>query len=595
MSGNNKLNLLVQFTGVDKLSQNIRNIVGAAGKGSEAIDDMRRDVRLMEKDLAKVHRTLAKGGSPNGGLIMAERELSEAIARTNREIDRQQRRLDRVANLKSKAANVGSTMGKAGAFALASITAPAAVVLHSIDNVAERARDLQNAANVAGMMYVPFQRNAYAARTVGIEFDKYGDILKDTQDKIGDFSANGGGEMKDFFDNVGKKVGVTAKDFKNLSGADALQLYHNSLVKAGVSQKEMVFYMEAIGDEASALLPLLANNGAKMSELGANAAIISPEDAAELQRYTDAQKRLGDATLNLQLAMSKAGLIDIMVWITDKGSAAAQWFGTFSPAVQKAAVMFGLVAAVAGPVLIFFGAVASAVSTLAPVFGVLATGVGAMVGGIGTAFSIVGGAIATVVGVVGAVPLLIAAAVAAVGVAAYMIYTHWDQVKSALSGGITWLKGVFSALPGWMRNVGVMMMQGLLAALNPALLVARLINVAKSGVTAFKNYFGIKSPSRLFMEMGGHINDGLGIGLEKGQGRPVRAVGRMAGAVAGASALALSPAARGAPSPSKGGDEYHFHISQQPGEDSEAFARRTVDLLRDDSEAKRRRGFGDDF
>lgn len=595
MSGNNKLNLLVQFTGVDKLSQNIRNIVGAAGKGSEAIDDMRRDVRLMEKDLAKVHRTLAKGGSQNGGLIMAERELSEAIARTNHEIDRQQRRLDRVASFKTKASNAGSAMGKAGAFALASITAPAAVVLNSIDNVAERALGLKNAANVAGMMYVPFQRNAYAARSVGIEYDKYGDILKDTQDKMGEFINTGGGEMKDFFEKIGPKAKVTAKDFKNLSGADALQLYHDSLVKAGLSQKEMVFYMEAIGDESSALLPLLANNGAKMKEMGANAAIISPEDAEELKRYTDAQKRLGDATLNLQLAISRAGLVDLMIWITDKGSAAAQWFGTFSPAVQKAAVVFGMIAAIAGPVLIFFGAVASAVGTLAPVFVTVGTGIGAIVGGIGTVFSALAPAISAVVGVVGAVPLLIAAAVAAVGVAAYMIYTHWDQVKSALSGGIAWLKGAFNALPGWMRSVGAMMMQGLIMALNPALLVTRLISVARTGVTAFKNYFGIKSPSRLFMEMGGHINDGLGIGLEKGQGRPVRAVGRMAGAVAGASALALSPGARATPAAQKGGDEYHLHITQQPGEDSEAFARRTVDLLRDDSEGKRRRGFEDDF
>lgn len=647
MSGNNKLNLLVQFTGVDKLSQNIRNIVGAAGKGSEAIDDMRRDVRLMEKDLAKVHRTLAKGGSQNGGLIMAERELSEAIARTNHEIDRQQRRLDRVANVRSRAAGMAEGLGKAGAFATASITVPLGLVAGSMDNLAERSRGLRNAASVAGMGFEQFQRDAHAASTLGIEYDKFGDILKDTQDKIGDFTANGGGEMKDFFDNVGKKVGITAKNFKDLSGADALQLYYNSLVKAGVSHKEMVFYMEAIADEGSGLIPILKNNGAALKELGSKAAVISDSDAAGLEQYNQAQTRLETSTTRLGIAFAKSGLIDMMTWLSDKGAAAANWFGSFSPTAQRAAVLLGLVAAVAGPVLIFFGAMASAAAALTPIIATVAGVMGGMTAATAVAAAPLIAIVAAVAGaayliytnwsaisgffsgvwtsistavtsnwttirnvLLGALVVFMPLVAAAVYVAS-LIYRNWDSISNATMSMVSKVAGIvapfiqpFMTIIAYLAGLGskffgfgVDIVGGLINGIvsMTGSVIKAIINLAAGIGGKFASLLGIRSPSRLFMEMGGHINDGLGIGIDKGQGRPVRAVSRMAGAVAGASALALSPGARAVPAAQKGGNEYHFHITQQPGEDSEAFARRTADLLRDDSEGKRRRAFEDDF
>lgn len=266
----------------------------------------------------------------------------------------------------------------------------------------------------------------------------------------------------------------------------------------------------------------------------------------------------------------------------------ASSFGTFAqahPALTKFAVGFMAVLGVLGPVLIGVAAVASAVGTLAP-----------MILGIGGAFMaalpVVGGAIGALVSVIGLPLLAVVAAVAGVG---YLVYSNWAKIQSVLIGGIRWLKSSFAALPAWMQNIGTMMMHGLLIALNPALLVSKLLSVAKSGLTAFKNYFGIHSPSRLFMEMGGHINEGLGLGLERGQGRPVRAVGRMASAVAGAGAMALAPAAapaRGAP-PARA--EYHFHITQMPGENSEALARRLADLVKKAHDDERRRDMGDDF
>lgn len=129
-----------------------------------------------------------------------------------------------------------------------------------------------------------FQRWAYAAKTAGVEQDKLADILKDVQDKVGDFLSTGGGELADFFQRIAPRVGVTAEQFRNLSGPDALQLYVSSLEKANLSQSEMTFYLEAIADDGALLLPLLRNNGKAMAELGNEAERLGKIIGADLVR-----------------------------------------------------------------------------------------------------------------------------------------------------------------------------------------------------------------------------------------------------------------------------------------------------------------------
>lgn len=112
---------------------------------------------------------------------------------------------------------------------------------------------------------------AFASKTVGIEQDKLADILKDVNDKFGDYFATGAGPLADFFENIAPKVGVTAKAFQGLSSDQALGLYVKTLQEAGVNQQELTFYMEAIASDATALAPLLLNNAEAMTELGARA------------------------------------------------------------------------------------------------------------------------------------------------------------------------------------------------------------------------------------------------------------------------------------------------------------------------------------
>ncbi|MGG8127432.1 hypothetical protein PGO33_22600 [Klebsiella aerogenes] len=91
--------------------------------------------------------------------------------------------------------------------------------------------------------------------------------MKDVNDKVGDFLSTGGGELQDFFKTIAPKVGVTAEQFKNLSGPAAMQLYVDTLQKANVSQAQMTFYMEAIANDATALIPMFQNGGKAISEM----------------------------------------------------------------------------------------------------------------------------------------------------------------------------------------------------------------------------------------------------------------------------------------------------------------------------------------
>ena len=173
------------------------------------------------------------------------------------------------------------------AIGAAAAAAGAAVVAMS-NAAAESAREIKNLSRVAGVGTTTFQKMAFASKTVGVEQDKLSDILKDTSDKVGDFLATGAGPMADFFENIAPQVGITADEFRNLSGPQALQKYVNALEKANVSQNEMTFYMEAIASDASMLTPLLKDGGAAMATLGDEAekagAVLSEMDISKLDQ-----------------------------------------------------------------------------------------------------------------------------------------------------------------------------------------------------------------------------------------------------------------------------------------------------------------------
>ena len=180
--------------------------------------------------------------------------------------------MDRAAkSAKKRAEEIDKALSTIGTAAATAGAAAAGALALLVNQTMNSAREIERQAQISNASADAFQTMAYGARTVGIEQDKLSDILKDVNDRVGDFLSTGGGPMKDFFEQIAPKVGVTADQFARLSGPEALQLYVSSLEKAGVSQQEMTFYLEAMASDTTALIPLLSSGGREMAALGEEA------------------------------------------------------------------------------------------------------------------------------------------------------------------------------------------------------------------------------------------------------------------------------------------------------------------------------------
>lgn len=229
-----------------------------------------------------------------------------------------------------------------------------------------QAAEIENLSRLANATPVVFQEWAAGAKSVGIEQDKLSDILKDTNDKVGNFISTGGGELKDFFENIAPKVGVTAEQFRALSGPDALQLYVDSLQKAGLNQAQMTFYMEAIADEATALLPLLRDGGAGMAEYARKAqavgAIMDDDMLASLRRGKVALSDMSLAVRGMKNTIG-AQAVPVIEMLSAAVTTAAQFFREHAGIIVT--VMQTLAGTAAVVATIFAGRYAVAIGTTA--------------------------------------------------------------------------------------------------------------------------------------------------------------------------------------------------------------------------------------
>ncbi|MBU2342227.1 MAG: hypothetical protein KKE77_13420, partial [Alphaproteobacteria bacterium] len=196
--------------------------------------------------------------------------------------------------------------------------------------------------------------------------------------------------------------------------------------------------------------------------------------------------------------------------------------------------------------------------------------------------------------------LLIAGIVVAVGLLAYAVYSNWDKIRAGFSAGWAYVTDLLSGAANWMGSIGRQMMNGLLSAIDPMALGGRLVNMARNGITQFKNYLGIKSPSRVFMEMGGHVAGGLALGIDRRGPTAMASARRLAAGVAGAAALGT-----GAPLAAGGGGSmggvggapvYQITVNVPAGAEADSIAaavRREVEAIERRRAAVDRSRFGD--
>ena len=248
------------------------------------------------------------------------------------------------AALKQGSVQLRKSVNDWGKWAAAAVAASAAVASAVVKSQLSSIKEIKNLADASNTSVAEFQRGAFAADTVGISMEKYGDILKDVTERVGEFSSIGSGPMIDFFENVAPKVGVTADMFKELSGQDALGLYVKSLEDANLSQQQMTFYLETIASDSVRLLPLLQNNSEAMKEQAKRAKELGVGlDDIDVAQAMAAEKALSDASVEMDAALKKA-TVAIAPFITE----ILKQFGETNTTVEDFAVIIGDVMDYAG-------------------------------------------------------------------------------------------------------------------------------------------------------------------------------------------------------------------------------------------------------
>ena len=145
------------------------------------------------------------------------------------------------------------------------------------------------------------------AKGINVSAEQVGDIFKDVTEKIGDFTATGGGEAKDIFDRLPIKV-------EELAGLGADQVLLKIAAAAekvsDISLQEKTFLFESLANDASKLLPLLENNAQKLRDVDAAAravgAIMSPAQIATLD---EAKTKMAGIKLGLQGIRNEVGTL----------------------------------------------------------------------------------------------------------------------------------------------------------------------------------------------------------------------------------------------------------------------------------------------
>lgn len=197
--------------------------------------------------------------------------------------------------------------------------------------------------------------------------------------------------------------------------------------------------------------------------------------------------------------------------------------------------------------------------------------------------------------------------VAVLGVAGYMIYKHWDTIMAAVGKGVDWVQGKWASFQTWLggavtwfvnlharfNEAGQRIMQGLWEGISSRVAAIKnlITGIAGSVVGWFKNILGIKSPSRVFMGLGGQLGAGLALGIAQSQGAAAMATRSLADEVIAAPRLELPAPAAGAGRSARFGD-VNITIKAAPGQSPQDIAEEVKRIL---DELSRRGGGGSSF
>jgi hypothetical protein len=170
----------------------------------------------------------------------------------------------------SNFARMGKSFVNISATAVATMAAAATAISTMVVASAKSTRELDILAKQAKLTGDDFRSLSFATRQYGVDADQIADISKDVADRVGEFAAVGTGAFQDFVDVVGltKQEALTLADqFQYMSSDQILGQMVGMMEEANATGSQMTFVMESMGNDASRLIPLFADQAKELNRL----------------------------------------------------------------------------------------------------------------------------------------------------------------------------------------------------------------------------------------------------------------------------------------------------------------------------------------
>lgn len=206
--------------------------------------------------------------------------------------------------LKGSLTKMKDFLASYGAIAATAVAGATTAIIAMADTMAKHNSELERFAYLSQTSVAEFQKMAVGAQMMGIEAEKLSDIMKDWNERFGDFLTAGSGPLVDFMEQVAVKTEKgadgamkLAKELSKLSGPESMGLFVKKMEEANLSQDQMSFLMESMASDSTLLLPLLKNNAEGMrlwGEAAERAGILMDEKTLKASRELQVQTKMLD-------------------------------------------------------------------------------------------------------------------------------------------------------------------------------------------------------------------------------------------------------------------------------------------------------------
>jgi TP901 family phage tail tape measure protein len=390
------------------------------------------------------------------------------------------------------------------------------------------------------------------------------------------------------FEKMGVDSGAALKKLyaEGKTPIEAIAELTNRTLKGDLSKLGLLFEDAQV---QAGLRPLIQNMEQYRKIRAEAGAASGTTDGDFAERLKDSAQQSKRFAVNTQVLAATLGglLLPTVNAVLTKVNAFANWVGDAAQRNPLLAKSLAIGAAAFAALFLVIGGGALVVAGLVAPFAALSFAAGAL--GVGL-LPVIGIAAAVVAGVV------------LLGAAAYYVYAKWEAIKgwfvgvwnslrASTSGGV---QGISDMLLNWsplgilyrsfatvmrylgfdvpakMSDAGRAIIQGLIRGITGMLsaLKSTIVNAASAAAGWFKSKLGIRSPSRVFMGFGGHIVDGLAIGIGARERAPVqrleRLSRRMTAAIAAGAVAAPAFAGGGGGAPGSGSNASRPSLAAAP-------------------------------